>query len=144
MAFHSLHFNVPTKVATKKKTWTPTILDSQDAFLQEVQNSNSIVAKMKGQKALSDIRGIPDHPIIFEVANSETIDYFVCVCNTTYDCASLIEAVDVTFKFYVLFNLPFPPQCINFWLFLNQIFYKINLPQEAKAKMISVLNSFQL
>lgn len=145
MAFHHLHYIVPVKCTVKKKSWTPAIPQSQEAFLKKVKNSNSIASELKTYKAtFYDEKGIPEHPIVFEVKNSRTTNYVVSVCQTNYDCPSLIEAVDATFKFYVMFNIPFPPQCVTFWLFINQIFYKINLPQKPDFKMVSMYDSFNL
>lgn len=144
MAFHNLHYIVPTKCTVKKKTWTPTILESQEAFLKTVNNSNAIAIEMKKHKAIYGGKGIQDHPIVFEVKNSGSRDYFVGVCQTIYDCPSLIEAVDAVFKLYVMCNIPFPPQCVKFWLFINQFFYKIDLPQKPNFKMVSIFDSFQL
>lgn len=144
MAFHNLHYVVPTKCTFQKKTWTPTIPESQEAFIKMVNNSNAIAIEMKKHKALYEGKGIQDHPIVFEVKNSGSRGYCVVVCQTIYDCSSLIEAVDAAFKFYVMCNIPFPPQCVKFWMFLNQFFYKIDLPQKANFKMASIYNSFQL
>lgn len=144
MAFHNLSYLLPSKVSTKKKTWTPSIPDSTDAFVQIVKNSNSMVARMKAQKSISDEYGIAYHPTILEVQNSKTNDYFVGICETIYDSTSFIAAVDGAFKLFVMLNIPFPPQCSKFWLFLNQIFYKLDLPQKPNYKMVSVLNSFTL
>lgn len=144
MAFHYLSYLVPTKVTVKQKTWTPSIPDSQQAFLKIVTNSNAIVGEMKKQKAICDMRGIPDHPIVFVLEKSESNKYFVGLCETVYEIESVIDAVDAAFKFFVMFEIPFPPQAVKFWLFLNQIFYKIDLPQKPNYKMVSVLNSFHL
>lgn len=76
-AFHNLHYLVPTKFTTKKKTWTPTIVHSKDAFLIMVNHSNSITDAMKKENDVSVDLGIADHPIVIEVNNNESVEYFV-------------------------------------------------------------------
>lgn len=143
MAFHHLHFLVPTKVTCKKKNWTPCIPESEDGFLKVVKSSNSIAKEMEDHKIFSDLKGIGDHPIIFVVRNMGNADYFVAICRVIYKCESLIHAVNAAFQIYVMLNIPFPPQCEKVWSFINQIFYKIELQPEPNFKMVSVLNSFQ-
>ncbi len=86
MAFHNLHYIVPSKCSVKKKTWTPTISESREAFLRTVKNSNAISIEMKKYKAIFDGKGIADHPIIIEVNDSKTRNYNVAVCRTIYNC----------------------------------------------------------
>lgn len=144
MALHNLSFTVPTRVKCNNQLWTPTISESQDAFLLKVKHSNTIVKEMKKVKIICETRGIAKHPVIFEVDHSEKTEYFVAVYETIYQCPSLIAAVDTAFKLFVMWKIPFPPQCVKVWLFLNQIFYKINLPQQPNFKMVSISSSYQL
>lgn len=146
MALHHLSYTVPTKVSIEKKnvSWTPTIPDSKDSFLMVVKNSAEMDKFLKSQYKLCELKNIKQHPIIFELKNSKEIKYIIAVGNTTYESASLIDAVDEAFKIFVMLKIPFPPQCDRVWLFLNELFYKIALEQRANAKMISMLNSYKM
>lgn len=94
-------------------------------------NRRSIICKQKG---------IEEHPVVFESKNE--VKYFVGVGNTIYECTSFIDAVDAAFKIFVTFKIPFPPECEKVWLFLNEIFYKIQLQQKPNATIMSNLSSY--
>lgn len=142
MAFHHLHYLVPTKTKSSKCTWTPSIPESQEAFLLVVKSFNAIASQMASQKLFCDLKGFADHPKIFVVKNTGKAEYCVAVQESIYKCESLLIAVNAAFQVYVLFNIRFPPQCEKVWSFLNQIFFKIDLQEKPTFKMVSIMNSF--
>lgn len=142
MALHNVSYLIPTRVSTKKKTWLPTIVDSKDAFLKLVANGlKGIEKQLKIRKVRCEEKGMEEHLLILESTMNE---YFMGVGATIYECPSFIDALDAAFKFFVVFKINFPPDCSKIWHFLNQIFYKIDLPQKPSANIISALNSFKL
>lgn len=142
MAFHNLSYLQPSNTTTKKKRWTPTIQDSKDSFLITTTRSELFSKELKKRKVVLELKGIPDHPIILESSTAK--EYFVGVGDTIYKCDSVVDAVDVAFKFFVVFKIPFPPECEMVWLFLNQFFYKIELKQQPNTKLISMYNSYNV
>lgn len=139
MAMHHLSCMIPSKVVVKKKTWTPTILDSKDAFMKIAKSKEQISLEMNRRNAVCKGKGVRNHPIIFESGT----EYFVGVEETIYECSSFIHAVDVAFKIFATLKIPFPPECVNVWMFLNEAFYRTNLKQKASAKLLSNLNYFK-
>lgn len=144
MALHHLSYMVPSRVVVKNNAWTPTVPDSKNAFFKIVKNEDLIAAEMKRRSIVCKEKEIKDHPMVFESKIANEVKYFVGVGNFIYECTSFIDAVDAAFKIFVTFKIPFPPECAMIWLFLNEIFYKINLQQKPSAKLIFTLNSFQL
>ncbi len=144
MAFHHLHYLVPAKTKSSKCTWTPSIPESQQAFLVEVKSFNSIASEMASQKSFCDLKGFPDHPKIFVIGNTAKAEYCVAMYESIYKCESLMGAVNAAFQIFVMLNIRFPPQCVKVWTFLNQIFFKIDLLEKPTFKMVSLMNSFQL
>ncbi len=144
MALHNLSYLMPTRVVVNNKSIYPAVAESKRAFFQIVGKEQSMVSSMNTRNAVCREKGIKEHPVIFEYENRNEMQYSVCVSDTIYDCSSFIDAVDVAFKVYVIFEIPFPPECEKIWLFLNEIFYKCDLPQKPSAKLISILNNYQL
>lgn len=152
MALHHVSCLIPAKVTTKKKTWTPSIVCSEEAFLKIVSNRTEVATEMKIRNDFCTERSIPYHPVLFECPKkSEDLDdtegsdannYLIGICDTIYECDSLIDAVDSAFKMFAILKIPFPPECKKIWLFLNEIFYKIQLQQQPTYNLVSSLNSF--
>lgn len=155
MSLHHVSSLIPKQVTTTKKTWTPSIVCSEEAFLVIVENEAEMIAELKKRNNFCATRGILHHPLMFECKKaksskggdggdgSEERKYFIGLGDTIYACESLIEALDASFKLFVMFKIPFPPECKRIWIFLNEIFYKINLQEKPNYKIISSLNSYK-
>jgi hypothetical protein len=50
----------------------------------------------------------------------------VLMTDTVFQCESLIKAVDVCFKSFFVFNLRYPAQATDSWLFIQQGLYGIH------------------
>lgn len=59
----------------------------------------------------------------------------------------LLGAVDMCFKFFVLLNIPFPPEVKHIWTFFQDHFYKIQYnksPYDRVNKLIDEMNEIQI
>lgn len=145
MSLHSVTFLVPKRVSTKKKTWTPAIACSENAFLWVVKKKEDIAGVMQCRKTACDLMDIDYHPMMFECNTKDGgPKYFIGICDVTYECNSFLQAVDASFKIFIMFKIPFPPECKRVWIFLNEIFYKIKLQSEANEIIVSNSDSYEL
>ncbi|XP_037033372.1 uncharacterized protein LOC119072298 [Bradysia coprophila] len=148
MALHQLSYTVPAHTTSEKNkhkiTWAPTIPESKDAFLVVVNDSEELDKRLKLQYRLCELKNFKIHPVIFVMGKANNTRYVIALGSIRYECESLIDAVDDAFKIYVMMKIPFPPQCARVWLFLNELFYKIDLEQKPSAKIMSMLDSYQI
>lgn len=141
MSLHHVSYLVPSKTTAKNKTtWTPTILESQEAFFKSVKNQELLLNEMKKRKKVCDFKGIQDHPMIFEVSSGKDTKYCVALCETIYECKDLIQAVEASFKIFAMLKIPFPPECEKVWFFVNEIFFKVKFEKKPNFKLLSNLN----
>ncbi len=142
MGLFHLSCMVPLRTKTKKKTWTPTIIESKDGFCVTVKRSAAIDTEVKKRILTCEIKGMKDHPMIFHVADNQ--EYIVRYGSFSYKSKNgFIDAVDTAFKMCAMFEIPFPDDSSKIWHFFNELFYKINLEEKANAAFTSQLSSFE-
>lgn len=145
MALHNLSYTVPAVTSKTSVKWTPCIPESKDSMLIEVNNSTEISKRLKFLYGLCERKNFRKHPVIFIIKKSkEPSSYVIAFEDIRYTCDSLISAVDDAFKIYVMMKVPFPPQCVRVWVFINELFYKVALEEKPNAKIISMLDSFKI
>ncbi len=100
---------------------------------------------MKIRTKIRSLKDIPDHPMIFGIgATLREIEEFVVVVSETplFHFQTFIEAVDVAFKLFVVFGIKFTPESVNFWIILNEVFYKVQKETKSAPKLKSILTNF--
>ncbi len=54
---------------------------------------------------------------------------------------TIVQAFDMLFKCFYVFNLEYPPSLIGFWEFIDSVIYKIMNPASAKPRVREVSSS---
>lgn len=102
-----------------------------------------VATKTTNRIKFCDQKMMPAHPIIFamEPVNKEDdLNSFVVVFGgTQYHFKHLIEALDVCFKMFTVLHIPFPRESNQFYIVLNELFYKINLNVKKSSKVLTFL-----
>lgn len=106
-----------------------TILESQNAFILVVQkpfNLNETINKIRTDAAAKKSTLQPF--IIALGKNLFEAKHFYCyydgvICKFN----SIVAAIDCCFKTFFVFNLIYPPECYNFWLFIQREIFKLTL-----------------
>jgi len=59
-----------------------------------------------------------------------------------YECASLLEAVDVSLKASLVFNLHYSPAALSVWVFLQKAVYGIQTPSDNNSVKVLALITY--
>jgi hypothetical protein len=60
-----------------------------------------------------------------EVKDNNVESSYVLVDKTTYKTNSLLEAVDILYKTFIVFDVEYPVECQHIWELIGQHFYKL-------------------
>lgn len=110
------------------------ILDSQESFALIAATSEELEAKLKLLKL--QCKSIqPRILIIGEISNIKSI--FVYVDDIQYPFLTFVNALDVLFKIFYLFNLQYPSESDVFYNFIQSFLY--DLPTAKKYPKVSTI-----
>ncbi|OXA39834.1 uncharacterized protein LOC110860972 isoform X2 [Folsomia candida] len=68
------------------------------------------------------------YPQVYLVGSKESLifeDFLVIFKRKIVKCTSVMEAVDLAFKSFYVFNIEFPTTCYGAWQFLDYVIYKM-------------------
>ncbi|KAE9522651.1 hypothetical protein AGLY_016956 [Aphis glycines] len=134
---HSLFIPTSKKVTLdengKKSTIKFSIRDSQNIFILVAPTAvelELIINKLKSQS--NSIQ-----PCILVVGSllypKQVLVYFDDV---KYKLLTVLKAIDVCFKIFHVFNLEYPLECSNVWLFLQVYFYEISTKYDKSCNLV--------
>lgn len=121
----------------KKSVNKYSITDSQNAFMYFGTTAAAVDQHL--QKLLSTSENIQPFiiivgPDVFQV--EEILIYFDGI---KYKFFNILNAIDICFKIFHLFNLKYPLQCEAVWQFIQQHFYKIKNSKESTYPSVKIL-----
>lgn len=126
----------------QKRRKKPTIQDAQDSILVIVKTDAELQEYLADRFEGDSPMG--NHPIIVAMApNPEKIYFYVMYYNLKYRLWTLVEALDICFKMFRIFHVDFPYQCTQFYSFLNEMFYKLDLKVAKKAKIADLMRDLK-
>lgn len=77
-------------------------------------------------------------PFILCVGNKDLKsfeNFLVYLDGISFQFPTFLRAVDICFKCFHLFNLEYPPACIQFWQFIESYFYQIQSSSKISSKV---------
>lgn len=77
-------------------------------------------------------------PCILAVGNKDLTSFssfMVYLEGICFQFPNFLRAVDICFKCFHLFNLEYPPACIQFWQFIETYFYQFNNTGKISSKV---------
>lgn len=90
------------------------------------------------------VNSVELHPIIFCIQKGNGLQQFVVAFHQSlYNCRRLSDAVDVSFKIYSVLHIDYPKESRQFYVFLNKMFYDINLNMRKSAKVLILSNKIK-
>lgn len=127
------------------KRWRPTIKLSKNSVFKRVYSRESIAKAVRARNIERDKQEINDHPIIYGVGEylDEMTDFYVALDGALFQFNSFIEALDASFKCYKVLRLDYPKESVNFWKFINLVFYKSG-NEKNSSSIMALLNSLEL
>lgn len=134
---HSLYLPTTKKVTLddqgKKSTIKYSIKDSQHSFIIIAQTAvevEIILEKLINQRNSIQLCIL----IVGSLLNPKQI--LINIDNVKYKVFSSFKAVDICFKIFHVFNLEYPIQCNNVWLFLQIYDYEISTKYDRSCSLI--------
>jgi len=135
-------------VPTSKMTYTDSnvkkclqkfsIKDSQNSFFIVSNTVVEIEEKLKIRRNNKN----PIQPCLLIVGTipnpSQILVYFD---ETKYKFFSIVKAMDMCFKIYHVFNIEYPLQSLNVWLFIQRFFYNIKLQSDKPCPLVNQIIS---
>jgi len=114
------------------------IKDSQNSLVMVANTSVELEETMKARKQ----KNIPIQPCMLLVGTitnpSEIIIYFDEI---KYKFFSIVKAIDSCFKIYHVFNIEYPIESINVWLFIQHYFFNIKSKFDKSCPLINQIIS---
>jgi len=139
---HSLFIPTSKKVTRddngKKSFIKYSIKDSQNTFIIEATTPlelEVIIEKLKKQE--NNIQ--PCILVVGSLLNPKQI--LVYFDDVRYKLFSVYKAVDICFKLFHVFNLEYPNESSNVWLFLQVYFYEIHTKYDKSCSLVKQICS---
>lgn len=142
MILWSLHYLFPPQQKTastdngQKISKKFTIADSQESFAVLAKTQDELDVKLKLLK-LQNKRIQPKLMIVGDIDKVKSISIFFD--NMTYPFLTILNAVDILFKIFFVFNLHYPEESLIFYNFLQDFLYEI--PLSKKISKISTVKN---
>lgn len=72
-------------------------------------------------------RASTEYPYVLALGNNkwQTSQAYVIVAGEAFEQNTLLQAVDVCFKMFYIFNIHYPKECENVWEFLQHAVYEL-------------------
>ncbi|KAL5292666.1 hypothetical protein ACFFRR_011443 [Megaselia abdita] len=125
LSLHALFYLCPNK----KKNCAQ---DLKKMFRQAQRGSKIDEEILKISEAAAKNGEPAMNPFVLFFINDANMPYkfFVCVNHLIYELSSFVEAIDILFKSYFVFNLNYPPESENVLRFIQHFFYQVFLNDE--------------
>lgn len=125
----------------KNRGRKPSISDSRDTFLKFVKDEDvDIVIENRNIKC--SLFKIKSHLFIVGYGSSKykIVNFYVVIGDAKIRADNFVAALDLCFKMFILFNIPYPPESKAVWILLNKIFYNINVDSQMTARICAIYN----
>lgn len=118
----------------------PTIKNAQDSVLVKVDNEEDITTKVAKFIKSWKAEGEEPHPLMFwKETTGGDLMYVLIFHNVRYEFRKFCDCMDVCFKLYLTFNIKFPHASKQYFIFLNEIFYKVTLKHSKSSKILTLI-----
>jgi len=139
---HCLHALLPptvfrTSINSKKKK--STIKDSQRTFCVIFEDIKELEEYVKDDK-------IQVQPFIFIIGDDifNIREFYIYFDNIIYKLHTLLKCIDVCFKIFIVFNMQYPVDCRNVWVFIQHFFFEIKTKFDIhNSKIKSLIHSLR-
>jgi hypothetical protein len=150
LALSAIHSMVYTSRLVKNRSkasekWAFSIVDSQNAVVHIVNSLDDLDRDLKERQKRRQKFGLPPQPLIIVVKSLlEAEQYIIKFDDINYEFSSILLCFDVLFKLFFVFNLQYPEEAKNFFVFIQKLFYQMNLSSDPVcSKISSQLSQFE-
>lgn len=128
------------KINERNINWKPSIQDSINGMLMFVETESSIEEHISNFSLEHKQKNLTLQPIVIIVMKNELpIKFFVRIDSITYIQHNILSSIDLCFKAFHVFNLSYPKQSHNVWLFMQKQFYHIKTQYDTPISAVSSL-----
>ncbi|KAH0822739.1 hypothetical protein GEV33_000052 [Tenebrio molitor] len=137
--------NNASKVVKKggKTYWKPTVAESQEGFILHVKAPSNIHDAIEAKRTKMASFGMTVQPYIIIVGPTfydiQTVHLYIH--DILYTVPTLLKAVDVCFKSFIVFDLQYPLEAEHIWFLIQWIIYDIHLKSDKKLPQIFQLHN---
>ncbi|XP_048000032.1 uncharacterized protein LOC125237110 isoform X2 [Leguminivora glycinivorella] len=127
--------------AEKTKYNKPTILESRDSLILHVKTQGDIQNRLTTRRDIQLKKGLTCQPVVICVGPDveNLTEFYVNFDDVTYQLESLLKAVDICFKTFHVFDIQYPHESIQPWMFIQHYMYDIKTPQDHKFPSVATL-----
>lgn len=114
------------------------ISDSQQSYILIAQTAAELEALLNSKKG----NGNNIQPCLLIVGTiSEPSQIMVYFDNIKYKVFSVVRAIDICFKIFHVFNLEYPIQSLNVWLFIQKLYFNISSKYDKPCPLVNQIIS---
>ncbi|XP_021694287.1 uncharacterized protein LOC110674309 [Aedes aegypti] len=140
-----LPYILPCAVLTlsDKGKWKPSYIENRNSFVYWVQSIIDLQSKVKAHHtSRSETRGMPQCPLVIVVGPdlSKLNTFIVSFGDAFYQFPTFLKALDICYKFYKTYSLPFAAECAGSWNLINHVIYEFPVESSCRAKILSISN----
>lgn len=136
ITFYALPHLVFSKQKIENKTtpghsWSLSIPDTKAAFILSVPQ-NAMNEKLLERQQRRQPFGLDPQPLIVVFENDvlDAKEYIIKFDNILYSFKSIKTCIDVIFKLFFIFNIQYPEEAKNTYIFLQRFIYEIKLTND--------------
>ncbi|CAH0560965.1 unnamed protein product [Brassicogethes aeneus] len=132
-----LSSTLPPK-APKLKKWKPSIAESREGILVIVKTSEGVQVAIDKKREKMRKLGLSVQPFVIVEAPSITAvkSIFVCIDNIQYEVPSIIKALEVCFKTFIVLDAAYPLESEHLWTLIQWYLYDIHTVFDAKQPYV--------
>lgn len=132
---------MPTGYKRSKKT----VLERYEELIQTIQYGDDVLARVRALAANKNKL----HPFIIIGLHKELpYRFYLALYENIYAFETLTGCLDLLFKSFFVFNITYPNDVLNIYMFLQHFVYRIYLKSDTKVtcviKLINILDKTRL
>ncbi|XP_036327788.1 uncharacterized protein LOC118740385 [Rhagoletis pomonella] len=124
--------------AGKVRFWKPTVAESREGIIVQAKIPGDIqrIVDFKRKRMLD--MGLHLQPFIILIGKDFTNiqKAYVRIDSVSYELPSLLKALDLLFKIYLVFNLQYPLECENFCYLIQWGLYEIRTKSDEQIPFV--------
>lgn len=132
---------------SNKQKWKPSLKESCEGIVLHLKTLADYETELARLSQQSLQRGLSDHPRVVVVGSSlKDINLiFVNYKDISYRVETFLKALDITFKIFKTYNIPFPRETVTPWSFIAHYFYDFEPSNEdpSKAQIVSLTTTLR-
>ncbi|XP_066594187.1 uncharacterized protein [Prorops nasuta] len=138
-----LPYLLPPKGRIKcgQKHWKPSVTECKDSILMHLLIPGDIIVKVDERRELMKKLNLSVQPFIIIIGPTLTDieSIYVCLDDIIYKLESVLQAVDICFKIFHVFNLKYPPESEHIWQLVQLYIYNIKTVYDKYISQVAEL-----